>query len=199
MGTSSSPPPPSALRGSRWGHFTGRYAVDFLPAELLPSRSGVEASVPPAIPQISGAGLRCRRVAVLLLPGATSGARRLLAPHRSHQEHKLEGLRQATFRRTEAGPQVRVTIHPSGCHIERPTARHQRREGSVSLEGLSRQQPSLNHDTRRRGVHPSVPAPRSARRISAYSLLRLPRQSIPGREACAVPADSANPATRSQP
>jgi Putative transposase/Transposase zinc-binding domain len=72
MGTGSSPPPPPALRPSRWGHFTGRHAVDFLPAELRPSRSCVEASVPSTVPQLSGAGLRFRRVAVFFLPGATS-------------------------------------------------------------------------------------------------------------------------------
>jgi hypothetical protein len=60
--------------------------VDFLPAELRPSRSCVEASVPSTVPQLSGAGLRCRRVAVFFLPGATSQSTRLLAPHRSHQE-----------------------------------------------------------------------------------------------------------------
>src|SRR6267154_5795850 len=139
MGTGSSPPPPPALRPSRWGNFTGRHAVDFLPAELRPSCSFVEASVPSTVPQLSGAGLRCRRVAVLFLPGATSHATRLLAPHRSHQENKLEGLRQATFRRTGASPQVRRTLYPSSCYLERAAARAGRREGSVSLEGLSRQ------------------------------------------------------------
>src|SRR5712671_5181569 len=90
-----------------------------------------------AVPQLSGAGLRCRRVAVLFLLGATAHATRLLAPHRCHQENKLEGLRQATFRRTGTSPQVRRTVHPSGCYLERSAARARRREGSVSLEGLS--------------------------------------------------------------
>src|ERR1700687_2618287 len=102
---------------SRWGHFTGRHAVDFLPAELRPSRSCVEASVPSTGPQLSGAGLRCRRGAVLSPPGATSHATRLLAPHRSHQENKLEGLRQAPFRRTGASPQVRPDRPKSLRHL----------------------------------------------------------------------------------
>src|SRR6266851_3677079 len=73
----------------------------------------------------------------LFLPGTTQDATLLLAPHRAHQKNKLEGLRQATFRRTGASPQVRRTVHPSSCYLERPAARAGRREGSVSLEGLS--------------------------------------------------------------
>ena len=107
--------------GSRWGHFTGRHAVDFLPAELRPSRSCVEASVPSTVPQLSGAGLRCRRVAVLFLPGATSDATRFLAPHRSHQENKLEGLRQAPFAdrstssSTSHGTPIGLLSRTTGC------------------------------------------------------------------------------------
>src|SRR6202158_1105729 len=110
--------------------------MDFLPAEALPAHSCIEASIPSTVPQLSGAGLRCRRAAVLFLPGTTEDATLLLAPHRARQKNILEGLRQATFRRAGASPQVRRTVHPSSCYLERPAARAGRRGGSVSLEGL---------------------------------------------------------------
>ena len=40
----------------------------------------------------------------------------------------MEGLCQATFRRTGASPQIRRTVHPSGCYLERSAARARRRE-----------------------------------------------------------------------
>ena len=92
--------PPLAFRGCGRRHFSRRHTVDFLPPKFLPARSGVGSSVPPTVPRLSGAGLRCRRAAVPFLPRTTSDATRLLASHRSHPEERLGGLRKATLRRT---------------------------------------------------------------------------------------------------
>jgi len=92
--------------------------VDFLPAEILPAHSCVEASIPSTVPQLSGAGLRSGELQFFSSLNHL-GRDTLLAPHRAHQKNKLEGLRQATFRRAGASPQVRRTVHPSSCYLER--------------------------------------------------------------------------------
>ena len=83
-------------------------------------------------------GLRRRRVAVLLRPWSRCASARLLAPPGSHPEDGMGGLRQAAFRRTGAGPRLRRPLHAPRRHLQQSPARHRRRQGSVSLEGLSR-------------------------------------------------------------
>jgi len=122
MGTGSSPPPPSALRGPRWGHFTDGTRWIFLPAELRPSRSCVEASVPSTVPSIIWSRPSMPESCSSFSSLEPLRTRHAFLRHIAPAGNKLEGLRQATFRRTGASPQVRRTVHPSGGYLERPAA-----------------------------------------------------------------------------
>jgi len=96
-------------------------------------------------------------------------------------------LRQSAFRRTPASGGLRRPLHAPGRDFQSSDRGYRRRAGQVQLAGLPRQQSAENYASLGRGVHPAIPAPRSAQWIPPHSLLRVPGQSIPQREVTALP------------
>jgi len=80
-----------------------------------------------------------------------------------------------------------IPAHAPGRDFQSSDCGYRRRAGQVQLAGLPRQQSAENYASLGRGVHPAIPAPRSAQWIPPHTLLRVPGQSIPQREVTALP------------
>ena len=92
-------------------------------------------------------------------------------------------------------PHILPSTVPSR-YLEQPPCRHRPGQGPLSLERLPQHRPAEDHVARLRLVHSTLPAARSARRLSTHPLLRLPGQPPPPAEAGAVSSTSCHAAAR---
>ncbi len=96
-------------------------------------------------------------------------------------------LCQTAICRTRTGAGLRRPLYPPRGHLQQPSAGHRSRSGEFPMERLSRPRPAEIDDALRRGIHSPISPPRSARWISAHSLLWLSWQPLPARKARAMP------------
>ena len=110
--------------------------------------------------------------------GRRGGLRRLA---RAVPQVRMGGLRQAALRRPRGGAGLPQPLHPPRRHLERPPDQRGRRDRGLPLEGLPHQdrRPAKGHAARDGRVHPPVPDPRPARRLSPHPALRPARQRRP--------------------
>src|SRR6266576_5948407 len=161
--------------------------MDFLPPPFLFVRTGFVLPVPPIVLDLSGGGFRCRQTQVLLFPRGPSRSADFPPASRFRARGEMGRLRQSAFRRTPASGGLRRPLHAPGREFQSSDRGDRRRAGQVPMAGLPRQQSAENHASLGQGVHPPIPAPRSAQWIPPHSLLLVPVQSITQREITALP------------
>jgi len=185
---------PTCIVSSRAAGSHSMVVGGFLAVPVSSCRTGVVLPVSPIVLDLSGGGFRCRQTQVLLFPRGPSRS----ADFRRH----LDPVRHAKWvvyaKAPFAGPSKVVDYVGRYTHRSRfpiigswisKTGR------SSSNGGLPRQQSAENYASLGRGVHPTIPAPCSAQWIPPHSLLRVPGQSIPQREAKALPPTPGLPPT----
>ena len=91
---------------------------------------------------------------------------------------RMGSLCQAALRRPRGGAGLPQPLHPPRRHLEQPPGQRGRRDGGLPLEGLPHQdrRPAKGDAARHGRVHPPVPDPRAARRLSPHPALRPARQ-----------------------
>ena len=137
-------------------------------------------------------GLRCGSTGNSFHPSSSCRLDAFLAPPVFRPQVRVGGLRQTTVRRTRKQVlRLCRPLHPSRCHFQRSTARP--RDGESNFAGKTIDTAAGGRRcARRRGVHSSVSDSCSSVGLSAYSILRLSRQSLSRAEAGAVPPIAAH-------
>ena len=181
-------PPPCPLWGARWGVGSRGGPLDTHQAPRLslsrPSpRQGVARQIShrPTKRLCAGPSPVCRGHSALgarpdlpACPGAVMAA-------------ALSRLCQAAFCLGPARPLVPGALYASRRAQQGPTRGHAGWAGGIPGASEAPQQPAQSHNALGRGVHPTVPAARLTRRVSAQSPLRGGRQSLSDLETDRMP------------
>ena len=99
-------------------------------------------------------------------------------------ENQVVRLQQAPVRRPRGRARLPLALHPQGRHLQQPADRSRRDRRDIQGQGLSdhRTRPVYHHDVRCRRVHPPLPHPRPAHRLSSHPPLWALRQRLPCRD-----------------
>src|SRR5271165_3563113 len=189
MGIDNDTPPahPHDRAGRR--HLARRAALDIFASGLPPAGAGAGRAVPPPVPHPADRAPCGRTTCLLRHPGRSGRPPPFPASPRCSQEEAVGRLCQATVRRPRGRARLSLALHSSGRHLEPASDRVRQDRHHLPLQGLPPRwyRAAARHDARAARVHPPLPAPCPATRLSPHPALRLPRQFSTQGRYCACP------------